>query len=74
MPTMIVTTPPPRARTAIESTTITTPIATTIATTFKIPLHQIHLKMNQPIKSPGEWKKGTTLTLGDSMIAGLTRG
>ena len=54
MPTMIVTTPPPRARTAIESTTITTPIATTIATTFKIPLHQIHLKMNQPIKSPGE--------------------
>ena len=73
MPTMIVTTPPPRARTAIESTTIT-PIATTIATTFKIPLHQIHLKMNQPIKSPGEWKKGTTLTVGDSMIAGLTRG
>ena len=74
MPTMIVTTPPPRAITTIGSTTITTPTATTIATTFKIPLHQIHLKMNQPIKSSGEWKKGRTLTVGDSMVAGLTRG
>ena len=67
---MIVTTPPPRAITTIGSTTITTPTATT----FKIPLHQIHLKMNQPIKSSGEWKKGRTLTVGDSMVAGLTRG
>ena len=74
MQTMMVSTPPPRARTTVGLRTITTPIATTIATTFKIPLHQIHLKMNQPIKSPGEWKKGTTLTVGDSMIAGLTRG
>ena len=45
MPTMIVATPPPRARTATVTATITTPIATT----FKIPLHQIHLKMNHPV-------------------------
>ena len=45
MPTMIVATPPPRARTATVTATITTPIATI----FKIPLHQIHLKMNHPV-------------------------
>ena len=53
MPTMMVATPPPRGRTATATIAITalitTSIATTTTTTLKIPLHQIHLKMNHPM-------------------------
>ena len=56
---MIVATPlPPRARISTAATTKTTPMSTTITTTFKIPLHQIHqhiyLKMTPPSLHPNQ--------------------
>ena len=64
---IVATSLPPRRRTATATTTITMPMAATITATFKIPLyqihHQIHLKINR--------EKGTTLIVGNSMIAGL---
>ena len=77
MPVMIVTTQlPPRLRATTGTTTLTTAIAITVTTTFKIPSHQVHhqirLKIYPLNQSTGEWKQGTTLIVEDSMIAVLT--
>ena len=77
VPTMIVAIPlPPRARISTAATTKTTPMSTTITTTFKIPLHQINQHIYLKMTPPSPWpqsvncrtQKGTTLVLEDSMI------